>query len=146
MPGRQALEHERQRGLVADTVGDRERQRAGRGRVLRVATGPAEGDDALAGVLAHARDLGAGDERQLVLGEVGVRAPVGVGEVQAGAADAHEHLAGLRRGLGQVDELEHLGAAVLGHLDRAHRRRTILRAPCRSLSANTVAEPIGSNP
>ena len=120
MPGGQALEHERERGLVVDAVGDRERQRARRDRVLGVAARAAQRDDALAGVLAHARDLRAGHERQLVLGEVRVRAPVRVGEVQPRAGDADEDLAAARLGDRQLDELEHLGPAVLGHLDRAH--------------------------
>ena len=58
----------------------------GRRGVLGVAAGADQRDHALARVLAHARDLAARDQRQLVLRDVGVRARVGVGEVHAGAA------------------------------------------------------------
>ena len=85
------------------------------------------------GVLAHARDLRAGHQRQLVARDVAVRAPMRVGEVHARERDADQHLA--VRGLGhrQVDELQHLGPAVLGHLDRAHETHpSPNRRACRS--------------
>ena len=47
VPGGQALDEQRQRRAVVDAVGDREGQRLGRGRVLGVAAGAAERDDAL---------------------------------------------------------------------------------------------------
>ena len=95
-------------------------ERLGHRDVLGVAAGAAQRDDALAGVGAHAGDLGAGDQRQRRSREVGVVALVGVGEVHARAGDLDQHLPGpgLRRR--QLDELEHLGSAELLHLDRAH--------------------------
>ena len=133
VPRGEALEQQRERRRVADAVGDRERRRRRRRDVLRVAAGADQRDDALAGreavavALDDAGDLRAGDERQLVAREVGVLARVGVGEVDARARDAHEHvlLAGLghRRVLGQ---LEHLGAAPLADSDRSHGAKIAL--------------------
>ena len=120
MPGREALDDQRERGRVRDAVREREDGAGRRHGVLRVAAGADERDDALAVDLA--RDLAARDQRQLVGGEVGVLAGVGVGEVDAGAADADQHLALAGLGDGRVlDELEHLRAAERGDRDRAHR-------------------------
>ena len=96
VPRGEALDQQRQRGAVVDAVGDREGQRLGRGRVLGVAAGAAQGDDALPGVLAHAGDLAAGHERQLLGREVVVAALMGVGEVHARARDPDEDLAARR--------------------------------------------------
>ena len=96
--------------VVRDPVGEREHGAGGRHGVLRVAAVPTSA--ATRRPSAVARDLAAGDQRQLVGGEVGVLAGVRVGEVDARAADADEHLA--LAGLGDrrvLDELEHLGAA-----------------------------------
>ncbi len=120
VPGGEALQQDGQRGGVVDPFGDRERHRLGRDGVLRVAAVADQRDDALAGVLAHAGDLGAGHERQLRLGQVGVLALVGVGEVQTGARDPDEDLAVPRRRHREVDELEHVGAAELLLLDGSH--------------------------
>ena len=67
-----------------------------RDRVLGVAAAADERDHALAGVLAHARDLAAGHQRQRGLLHVGVGAGVRVGEVQAGARDPDQRLLGTR--------------------------------------------------
>ena len=99
----------------------------GRGDVLRVAAGADERDDPLAGleaaaVLLHdARDLRARRQRQLVAREIGVLAGVRVGEVDARARDADEHvvLVGLRA-LEVLDELEDVGPAPFADPDRAH--------------------------
>ena len=80
----------------------------------------AQGEHALAGVLAHARHLAAGDHRQRLLGDVLVLALVRVGEVDACARDADEHLAGAGLGFRRVDETEDLGPAELLDLDGAH--------------------------
>src|SRR6185295_105259 len=114
------------RGVV-DAVRERHGQRLGGGRVLGVAAGPGQRDDPRAGVLAHARDLGAGDERQLRLRQVLVAALVGVGVVDPRARDADEDLAVAGLGDRDVDEPEHLRAAELLHLDRAHGARTLSR-------------------
>ena len=100
-----------------DAVRDRERGQRGRRDVRRVAAGADHGDDALAGLEAaavafhDARDLRAGRERQLVARQVGVLARVGVGEVDARAGHADEHV--VLVGLGRrrvLDQLEDLGA------------------------------------
>jgi sugar/nucleoside kinase (ribokinase family) len=75
------------RGVVTDDI-----EHVAGGRTFFWA-GRYERDDALPGALDHARDLGAGDQRQLVAGEIGVLAGVGVGEVDPGAADRDERLA-----------------------------------------------------
>ncbi len=94
---------------------------AGASGELRVAAAPAgQRDDALAGVRAHARDLGARHERQLGGGEVLVAALVGVGEVHARARDLDQHLARPGHRRGQLDELQHLRPAELALLDRPH--------------------------
>ena len=88
--------------------------------VLGVAAVADQRHDPLAGVLAHPRHLSAGDQRQARLLDVGVRAGVGVGEVQARPADADQHLLGTGLGHGQLGQLQHLGPPELGHLDRSH--------------------------
>ena len=121
MPGGRALHDQRQRGAVVDSVGDREDPALGRRGVFRVAARAHQRDDALARVLAHAGDLAARDQRQRRPLHVAVRARVGVGEVEPGAGHADQHLAGGRAaGSGSSARAEHLGAAELGHLDRAH--------------------------
>ena len=130
VPRGQALDEQRQRGAVVHAVGDREGQRLGRRRVLGVAAGAAEGDDALAGVLAHAGHLAARHERQLLGREVVVAALVGVGEVHTRARDPDEDLAVAGLGDGQVDELQDLGAAELLLLDGAHGGGSYGRAEC----------------
>jgi hypothetical protein len=52
---------------------------------------------------------------------------VGVGEVQAGRRDVVELLARAGRGLGDVDDLEDLGAAEAGDLHGTHLRRLCRR-------------------
>ncbi len=78
-------------------------------------------DDALAGVLAHARDLGARDQRQRLTLDVLVLALMGVGEVQPGTADPDQHLpvSGLRHG--QLDQLQDLRATERNLLNGTHR-------------------------
>jgi hypothetical protein len=70
VPSRQPLDQQREGRFVVNAVGDREDRLLGRRDVLRVAPGADERDDALAAVLAHARDLATGDQRQVELGEV----------------------------------------------------------------------------
>jgi sugar/nucleoside kinase (ribokinase family) len=129
MPGRQPLEQEREARAVVDAGGERHGQGRRRRRVLGVAAGAAHRHDALAGVLAHARDLGAGDQRERRLGEVLVAALVGVGEVDPRARDADQHLAVAGLWDRELGELEHLGAAELLHLDRMHGAGPYLRPP-----------------
>jgi hypothetical protein len=64
MPGRRALDHERQRGPVVDPVGDCEDPLAGRDGVLRIAARPDQRDDSLAGLLERSGDLAARHQRQ----------------------------------------------------------------------------------
>ena len=82
---------------------------------------PDQGDDALPGVLAHARDLGAGNQRQRLALDVLVLALVGVGEVHPGAADPDQHLpvCGLRHG--DLDQLQDLRATERNLLNGTHR-------------------------
>ena len=87
---------QRERRPVVEPVRNRERQLRRRRRVLRVAARAGQRDHALAGVLAHPRDLAAGHQRQRRLAHVGVRPGVRVREVQPRARHADQHLA--RRG------------------------------------------------
>ena len=66
----------------------------------------------------RAGDLAAGRQRQGLLGEVVVAGRVGVGEVDPAARDVDDDLAVAGLGVGQLDELHHLGAAELLDLDR----------------------------
>ena len=87
VPRGQALEQQRQRGAVVDAVGDREGQRAGRGRVLRVAAVCRRARRRARPVSSRTpATSAAGDQRQRRPREVGVVALVRVGEVQARAA------------------------------------------------------------
>ena len=121
VPGGQALDQQRERRAVVEAVGDREDAVGRRERVLGVAAVAGQRDHALAGVGPHARDLAAGDQRQVLLLDVAVLALVGVGEVDPGAATWIRtwSLAGLRDG--KVDELQDLRAAELALLDGTHR-------------------------
>ena len=85
----------------------------------RVAAGADEADEPAAGLVAHDR-LGAGYQREGLLGEVGILGLVGVGVVDAGREHVEDALAGLRFRIGQVPDDEGLGAAELGDLDGAH--------------------------
>ena len=99
VPGGGALHDQRERRAVVDAIGDREDELRRGARVLRVAALTGQRDDPLAGVLADARHLPAGDERQRGLLHVGVGAGVRVGEVQPRARDLDQHLAGAGLGL-----------------------------------------------
>ena len=131
MPGGQPLHQQRQRDRVGDAVGDREHVGRRHGGELGVAAGPAgQRHHPRAVALERARDLGPGDERQVVALHVLVAARVRVGEVHSRARDAHEQLA--VGGLGHrsvLDELEHLRTAPLGDPDGAHRPQATLAAP-----------------
>ncbi len=121
MPGGQALQQQREGGRIVDRVGKREGVRGRNRRDLRVAAAATgQRHDALAGVAAHARDLGPGHQRQLARGEVLVAALVGVGEVHAGQRHVDQHLGRAAVRLAQLDELQHLRATELLLLDRAH--------------------------
>ena len=109
VPGGRPLDDHRERRAVVEAVRDREDVLPRRGRVLGVAAGPDERDDALAGVLAHAGHLAARDERQRGLLHVGVRARVGVGEVEPGAGDPDQHLAPAGSGVGSSASLSTSG-------------------------------------
>ena len=99
----------------------------------RVAVGHHHGGDpvahAPAGPLAHLVDdssgVGTGDERT---GQVGVpclvpaHAQTGVGRVHRHGVHADAHLAGAGVRLGQVQDLQLLGAAELSHSDSSHAR------------------------
>ena len=143
VPRGQALEQQRQGGGVVDAVGDRERERARRGRVLGVAAVAAERDDTLARVLAHARDLRARDKRERRLRQVAVGALVRVGVVEPGAADLDQDLGLGRLGHRDVDELEHLGPAERLHLDRAHVLRAYARGVDCAVNSRVPADPLG---
>jgi hypothetical protein len=119
VPRRRALEDEGERLAVLDAVGDREGQRREGDGLLGVAAARDERDDAAA-VLRRAGHLGAGDEGELLRGEVGVLRLVGVGVVHARGADRDAELAGLRLGRVDLDGGEDLGSAELADLDRAH--------------------------
>jgi hypothetical protein len=75
----------------------------------------------IAGVLARPGDLDARHQRQLCLGQVGVRARVRVGEVQASARDSDQDLALTRGRDVLLDELQNLRPTELVDLDGAHR-------------------------
>ena len=90
-------------------------------RLLGVAAAGHERHDPAA-VVEPAHHLGARHEGQRLAGEVVVGGLVGVGVVDAGRL--HPQPLQITRWLriGQLDELEHLGTAKLGHLDRTHAR------------------------
>ena len=126
MPGGQALDQQRQRGVGVQAVGDRVRLGGGRGRQLGVAARGQQRHDPVAllepvsGLGHRARHLAAQDERQLALGHVLVLALVGVAEVHARARHADQQLALAGDRVGHVGDPEHLGAAELGDLDGSH--------------------------
>ena len=136
MPRGRALHDQRERRGVIDAVGNREDTVLGRRGVLRVAALADERHDALAAVLAHAGDLAAGDQRQRRLLDVGVGARVRVGEVHARERHPDQRLARGRLRSGQLGELEHLRAAELGHLNRAHRPSGYRRPACSKVRAH----------
>jgi hypothetical protein len=92
VPGGRALEDEGERLLVAHTVGDGPGEDVVRDHLLRVPAAVEQADDAPAAADRSAHELRARDQRQLLLGEVGVLDLVGVGEVQAGGGDVGELL------------------------------------------------------
>src|SRR5581483_8086346 len=82
-----------------------------------------EAGDALAERLDDARAVGAEDARLAHRGQALADPDVEV--VQRGGAQADEHLARPRDGVGRLLEHEHLGAAVLVDPNRTHARQTI---------------------
>ena len=72
---------------------------------------------------ARTHHLAAGDQRQRLLGQVGVLGRVGVGVVDAGGQHVEHLLAVAGLGIGQVAHHERLGSAELGDLDRRACRR-----------------------
>ena len=148
MPRGQALDQERKRGLVRQPVGHVEGGGGWRGRVLGVAPLAHQHRDHPPAVHGP-RHLAAGHEREIELGHVGVLARVSVCEVDARARHLHELLAGAGLGLGEVHQLEHLGASELCDLHRSHGRRR-LRCPAStslvvvgSIAFDAVKTPFG---
>jgi hypothetical protein len=66
-------------------------------------------------------DLGARDQRQLLLSQVVISSRVSVREVDAAAGDLDQNLALARRRVLDLEVLERLGAAELLDADRLHR-------------------------
>ena len=85
-----------------------------------VAAAVEQSDDALTAADRRADELGAGDQRQLLRGQVAVLDLVGVGEVDARGRDVVELLAGPGRRVGEVDDVQDLGAAEAGDLHGTH--------------------------
>ena len=73
--------------------------------LLGVAAAVEQPHDPLATTDGGADELSARDQRQLLLGEVGVLDLVGVGEVNSCGLHLVELLTGPREGVGQVDEV-----------------------------------------
>jgi hypothetical protein len=121
VPGRRALQHERQRLAVAHRVGQLPHDLRRGHRALGIAAAGQQRDDAPP-VRRPAHDLPARHERQLRRREVRVLRLVGVRVVHAGGADVEQHGALGRLRLGNVTLDEHLGTAELLDLDRAHPR------------------------
>src|SRR4051794_33706652 len=119
MPRGEALDEERQGGLVVESVGQLEGGRLRGGRPLGIAAAGQQRNDAAA-VLCRARHLAPEHQGQLELGEVGVLALMGVAEVEARSGDVDQHLAIAGLGIGQIDDLQDLGSAELVYLDRPH--------------------------
>ena len=120
----QALQQHRRGLVVVDLVGDRDQQRLGDDDLLGVAAAAEQRRDA-APVGGAAADLGAGDQRQRLLGEVVVAGRVGVGEVDAAAGHLDQDLALAGGRIVELDVLEHVGTAELLYLDRLHRPRSL---------------------
>ena len=143
MPRRQALDQQGERGPVLEPVGYRVDHRLRRHRILGIAPARNERDHALP-VHGAPGNLTAEHQRHLVAGEVRVLALMGVGEVQAGARHLDQNLAFAGLGLGQVDDLEHLGAAELFDLHRSHavgnlRTSASLREPMSLVAVGSIA-------
>ena len=83
-------------------------------------------------VRCGAGDLGAGDERQGLRGEVGILGLVGVRVVDPGVVDVEEQLVGVRHRIGHVGELQYLRSTELPNDHGAHGgtlRRRRVRTP-----------------
>ena len=87
--------------------------------LLGVPTGADQGDHAAA-VVGVTDDLTARDQRELRLGEVAVLDLMRVGVVDAGAIDSDQDLAVTGDRLRDVADLQDLGSAELGDLNRSH--------------------------
>ena len=119
VPRRGALHQHGQGGDVVDTIGQRvDRRRVGERLLGIAARGRDREHPSSRRVTAH--DLGAGDERQRLPGEIAVLGLVGVRVVDTGGVDVDQGQTVTRDGVGQVDEVEHLGATEPGDLDRTH--------------------------
>ena len=106
-------------------------QRLGHGDVLRVAAGR-PGAPRPGGRRRSCPQISPpGDQRQRLLGEVVVAGRVGVGEVDAGARDVDDDLAVAGLGVGQLDELHHLGPAELARSGSLSSRHESVRMPRR---------------
>jgi hypothetical protein len=115
------LDQQRHGLVVADVVGDRERQRLVDRSDLGVpAAVERERHHALAGVAAPAGDLAAEHARQRLHDVVGALAAPDVGVVDARARDVDEDLPVPRDGLGQLGELEPVQPAVGGQANGTH--------------------------
>src|SRR5450759_4641150 len=119
VPGRRALQHQRERLAVADAGRDVE-DRLRRGEHLLGVPAATDQRDYAPTIRRPPGHLGTRDERELLAGEVGVLRLVSVGVVDARGGDLDELLAVHRHRIRQVADSEHLGAAELGDLDRAH--------------------------
>src|SRR4029077_2166446 len=84
------------------------------------AIAPLELADAVADGLDHAGRIAAGNVGQWWQLSVGAGADVSVDRIDTGGVDLHEHLARTRLGIGQLVELQDLGAAELVYTDRPH--------------------------
>ena len=67
-----------------------------------------------------AAGIGAGDEGQRGLARVRAAADVHVDGIHADGSQSNDHLIGARLRIGNIFELQHLGAAVLANDDRLH--------------------------
>src|SRR4051794_30396720 len=88
-------------------------------RRCRIDSGLASGTHHLRGLTAPPSETSTRHTRLLPV--------VGVGEVQAGGGDVVELLARTGRGLGDVDDLQDLGAVEAGDLNATHARKARAR-------------------
>jgi len=109
--------------LVADAVGHRPGQEVVRDDPFGVAAATEQPHHARAAADRAADELRTRDQRQLLLGEVGVLDLVGVGKVDSCGAHLVELLAVARCRLGEVDDVHDLGAAEAGDLHGTHVRK-----------------------
>ena len=112
-----------ERLLVGDPVGHRPGQPRRGDHLLARTRRREQPDHPRSAVRRRADELRARDQRQRLLGEVAVLRLVGVGVVDAGRGDLVQLLAVPGHGVGQVDDVQDLGAAEFGDLHGSHEQQ-----------------------